>query len=84
MASLYDQLDNDKYEIRILTLEPGLLGSTIRCTLEIQSLVQASNYSALSYCWGDEHVTKDIVVNDMPTPITARATKSIARQHFCI
>ena len=71
MPVLYEQLDNDKYEIRIISLEPGLLGSIIRCTLETKSLVQPSEYSALSYCWGDESGTRDIVVNDIPTTITA-------------
>jgi len=77
--SLYRPLDGAKYEIRILEIEidssegndeqpPG--SGTLLCHLKHESLVQITEYHALSYCWGDHTVTKDINVDGIMTPIT--------------
>jgi hypothetical protein len=71
MAALHTALDIESHEIRILWIYPGQEGSTIRCRLQKESLVEATSYAALSYCWGDTNNTTNIVVNNAITPVTA-------------
>jgi hypothetical protein len=53
----------EKSEIRLLSLLPGRYNEDIRCTLKKVSLDDNPEYEALSYVWGDEHITKFILLD---------------------
>jgi hypothetical protein len=70
MASqLYQTLDNQSRQIRILMLLPGLEPSTIHCRLEKVSLDEAPQYQAISYAWGDPKDTQSARVGSMEIKI---------------
>jgi hypothetical protein len=75
----YKRLDYTIQEIRILKLVEGGDSSIIRCTLEHTSLVDPGEYTALSYCWGDSTITKDIVVNDCTVPVTTNLYSALKK-----
>lgn len=77
---LYEPLNANLYEFRILRIIPDPDDSPIRCLLTKASLIEQdimATYIALSYCWGDPNVTEDITVNAVPTPITVSLHNSI-------
>jgi hypothetical protein len=77
MSLLYEPLDVESYEVRILCLHPDPPGSIIRCTLQKQSLFHLPTYTALSYCWGDELTQRDIIVNNIRTPVTVNLEEAL-------
>ncbi len=60
---LYQPLDQDLREIRVLTILPGDYKAPIECTLEKVPLFEADEYEALSYTWGDPKITTEIFIN---------------------
>ena len=54
----------------MLLLVPENVDTTVRCKIEKHSLVSPPRYVALSYCWGDENVRKNIVVNNITVSVT--------------
>lgn len=79
MAAIYDPLNIESYEIRILNLRPGPLGSKIECFLEKESLVDSTTYAALSYCWGDPTETREIFVNHAAKQVTTSLEHALQR-----
>jgi hypothetical protein len=67
---IYEPLDLDDLEIRLLTLLPRNTGYGVYCTLEKISLIDPGPYIALSYCWGDASDTIPITVNDVKVGVT--------------
>ena len=61
----------------MLTLLPESSKSLIRCTLGKTNLIGPAEYAALSYCWGDPNDTVEILVNDVPTPVTANLADAL-------
>jgi hypothetical protein len=61
MASLYqyEPLSHDD-ETRLLHLEPGSGDDDIRFTLRPVRLGDKPSYEAISYCWGDARVTREV------------------------
>ncbi|KAH7094642.1 heterokaryon incompatibility protein-domain-containing protein [Paraphoma chrysanthemicola] len=49
--------------IRILTLDPGKMGSIITSRIQEASLLEPSPYNALSYCWGQEPAIQHILID---------------------
>lgn len=60
-------------DIRFLKVEPGELGSPIKCQLYQLPLTEDEHvdFFALSYVWGDPTVTKPITLNGEPFEVTA-------------
>lgn len=56
--------------IRLLRLSPGDSSKPIRCSLHYHSLQNENKYEALSYCWGNPAITKQILVDNAPLEIT--------------
>ncbi|KAE9363355.1 hypothetical protein N431DRAFT_141531 [Stipitochalara longipes BDJ] len=77
--TLYDPLDIDRYEIRVLTLLAGALGSIVRCHLQKTTLINTIEYSAVSYCWGDPALTKKIMVNDIEVLVTISLADALSQ-----
>ncbi|KAH8789018.1 heterokaryon incompatibility protein-domain-containing protein [Hyaloscypha sp. PMI_1271] len=75
--SIYEPLDIEIYEIRILTILPGQPGSVVECTLRKTSLIDSVKYVALSYCWGDESITTEILVNNIVTSVTSNLADAL-------
>lgn len=69
---IYKPLDNQRQEIRLLTLHPSSDGDEgIRCTLSHLAINPSSPsgipaYEALSYVWGEPDFTECITLNDHP------------------
>lgn len=80
MALNYESLDVDSYEIRILTILPGLPASIVSCTMQRTSLISPIKYAALSYCWGDDSITTDILVNGVKIGVTVNLADAL--QHL--
>lgn len=57
--TLYQPITQDK-EIRLLALEPGAAGDELKCHLINVQLSWRTTYEALSYCWGDPTVTRQL------------------------
>jgi hypothetical protein len=71
MASIYQPINTEQYEIRLLHIEfTKNDGDAISATLVNASLLESPKYSALSYCWGDEDTTVEAFINGIRTPIT--------------
>jgi hypothetical protein len=72
MASfVYETLDRDSQEIRLVTILPAARCSTpIECTIRKVSLKDAPTYTALSYAWGDPGVTTPVLVNGVEFQVT--------------
>ena len=80
MALDYEPLDVDSYEIRMLTILPDSPTAIVRCTMQRTNLISPIKYAALSYCWGDETITTDILVNGTMTRVTVNLADAL--QHL--
>jgi hypothetical protein len=65
----YTALDTDVNEIRLLTLLPNDEAGRVCCTLKHVSLINPPEYVALSYCWGDASITKEIMIDGVPVQV---------------
>jgi len=66
----YQTLDPDLNEIRLMTILPNGERSLVNCTFEHASLINPPEFCALSYCWGDPAVTREILINGKSCQIT--------------
>jgi Heterokaryon incompatibility protein (HET) len=77
MAPLsYERLDAGNSEIRLLKFRQGDDGE-ICCSLTKHYLASAPEYLALSYVWGDPHVTKNITVDGMTFAATTNLVAAL-------
>ena len=80
MATYYEPLDVDFYEIRMLSILPATTpDAVVKCTLEKTSLLAPPKYVALSYCWGDPDFTTTIFVNDIEVNVTVNLADALQR-----
>ncbi|KAJ8126181.1 hypothetical protein O1611_g7460 [Lasiodiplodia mahajangana] len=71
MAGVYQELDPEKQEIRLLHLFPAInLESSIRCRLIQVPLADHPKYECLSYVWGNHNFTVAIELNEQEHFIT--------------
>ncbi|OBT61694.1 hypothetical protein VE03_09406 [Pseudogymnoascus sp. 23342-1-I1] len=67
----YSPLDESRNEIRLVVILPSNDDDeTISCKIQNVSLNEQPEYAALSYVWGDQAITKDIIVNGLPFAAT--------------
>ncbi|KAJ4017678.1 hypothetical protein NW752_001587 [Fusarium irregulare] len=76
---LYQPLDSQLEEFRILQVLPGSEGDPIRCTLHTTPLTEKSDYEALSYNWGDPQVCRVIEVDGMAKDVTVNLFNALRR-----
>jgi len=69
-ASLYQALDVETYQIRVLTIRSESSKSILECSMSTETLINPIEFTALSYCWGDPKITTAILVNDIETQVT--------------
>jgi hypothetical protein len=73
--AIYTPLNGLETLFRLVSILPSpSFESEIQCTLITTPIDPAPSYEALSYCWGDFHVTENIIVSNHPF----NATKSLA------
>jgi hypothetical protein len=71
-AFIYDALDSDTDEIRLIELQPcdpDQADTQIDCTLIIAKLSDHLKYEALSYMWGSLDNSRVITVNGRPVAV---------------
>lgn len=76
---IYQSLDSQRQEIRILRLLPGNEDDPICCTLHTITLDETSNYEALSYNWGDPQICRAIEVDGMVKDVTVNLFNALRR-----
>jgi hypothetical protein len=76
--SIYDALNSEEREIRVLEFVPSWTGE-IRCRLHTVSLKSGPRFSALSYVWGDQNVTERIIVNGKYIRVTTNLAAALRR-----
>ena len=81
---LYKPLGEGRREIRVVTLVSDVLRPErgLRCKFRIFQLcdqLTALRYTALSYVWGSEGATEEIVVNDIPIRIRRNLYQALCR-----
>ena len=83
MASLlYQHLDSQRQEIRLLQIDPSLdFLASIKCRLFTASLAEVPppSYKALSYVWGDPKVTAEIFINGVGRQVTINLVSALHR-----
>ncbi len=71
---LYRTLDFVMFEFRPLILHHNVAdeaGQPLICaSLQHASLVEPPAYRALSYCWGDSHITQTIILDGQKVQVT--------------
>lgn len=76
MAYPYERLDFSRFETRLLYIAPvdsgRPQGEPVSCWLDTISLIEAPQYSALSYCWGDPQFTTPIKVAGHAVRVTVK------------
>src|SRR5450432_2237374 len=73
----YRPLVTDRSEIRLLMLLPYEENTTVRCSLEHVSLINPPEYCALSYCWGDPTITKEVIINGNLVQVTTNLESAL-------
>jgi hypothetical protein len=76
-ATIYEPIDSERYEARVISLEPGDDESPIRGTLTKISLLEVPRYHALSYCWGGQATETGAVFNGVQTAITRNLDQAL-------
>lgn len=66
----YEPLNSTRKEIRSLILQPLTSGNGLQCTTSTISLLESSEFEALSYVSGDASIQETITFNDVPTQVT--------------
>lgn len=64
---MYQALDKEKKEIRLLRLRAGQGDEPLRCALQ-QAFLNSSplpRYRTISYCWGDPKARKSVILNGL-------------------
>ncbi|KAF5010254.1 hypothetical protein FDECE_3572 [Fusarium decemcellulare] len=77
-----DYFTLDERQVRILILEPGRYGDQLVCELATVELGDDPEFEALSYCWGDKHDVRHIIVNGHPWTITKNLHSALQRLRF--
>ena len=68
-GTTYKSLDKSRQEIRLLTLHAGITTSPIALTLEHTNTHDAGDYAALSYCWGTDSETENVLLDGQAVSI---------------
>ena len=71
----YDSLDESRREIRVLRLRRRTLRSELRCEFVKASVDNPPPFDAISYTWGGEKPTENIIVDGCRLPVTPSVFK---------
>ncbi|KAK2132389.1 hypothetical protein NOF04DRAFT_1366153 [Fusarium oxysporum II5] len=76
---VYQPLNKDQREIRLLEILPNPPDGKVNCKLHIVLLTPDLYYTCISYVWGDPNVTEEIIVDGVPRRVTV--TLATALRH---
>lgn len=76
-GTIYRSLTQDR-EIRLLIIEPGAPGEELNCHLVHAQLSWKTKYEALSYCWGDGALKRQISCSHRNIDITANLYNALS------
>jgi hypothetical protein len=79
MTALYEPLDSSKRQIRVLRIST-VPSTAIHCELEVASLDDEPDFTALSYCWGPALHPVNIIVNGHNISVTQNLAAAL--KHF--
>ncbi|KAK4149546.1 heterokaryon incompatibility protein-domain-containing protein [Chaetomidium leptoderma] len=75
---MYEPLDPIRREVRLLQLIGGSDDGPIQCSLRTVSLDETDlEFATLSYVWGDESITRDVLVEGHPRAVTANLESAL-------
>ena len=85
--SLYQPLDNARFEVRLLEISTETVAEDTPLSFRLlsASLVVSPEYHAVSYCWGDPNLTETININGKSIRVTVNleaALRGILRHGF--
>ncbi|KAF4340186.1 heterokaryon incompatibility het-6 [Fusarium beomiforme] len=69
-SPLYQPLNKNEREIRLLEILPNTPDGKVNCKLHTVLLTPDLYYACLSYVWGDPTVTEQIIVDGIPRQVT--------------
>ena len=78
-SCLYNGLNREKKQIRLLLVLPGEFKDPICCNLLVAHLDEKPYYKALSYVWGDPSKRLPIFVNGQEHEITTNLYRALRR-----
>ncbi|KAJ3454430.1 hypothetical protein MRS44_018324 [Fusarium solani] len=78
-SSVYQQLELNRRQIRILHLLPGNRRDPVHCVLHTAFLDDEPSYEALSYAWGDPLDRRPIMLNGKTTGVTLNLYNAFRR-----
>lgn len=76
---LYDSIDSSESEIRLIELDQS--GPAPKWKLSTVSLKENRAFTALSYMWGDPHITENITLNDRNFAVTTNLAAALGYVH---
>lgn len=62
-SKIYQRLNVELRQIRLLTIQPGEFNDELQCFLNVASLSDTCSYETISYTWGDVRHRSSFVVN---------------------
>jgi hypothetical protein len=65
----YKPLVDPDFPIRVLQIEPGDISESLSCTLVNYIDATERGWTCLSYTWGTEPPTKEIIINGSSFPV---------------
>jgi hypothetical protein len=77
---VYEPLDLEQSQIRLLKLFPGNSRQRVECASFTASLEEKGlTYEALSYTWGSKHTTDTILLDEKPFLVTSNLNDALRR-----
>ncbi|KAJ4256787.1 hypothetical protein NW762_008883 [Fusarium torreyae] len=75
--SLYQPLNTNRHEIRLLEILSESPNDKVECKLHTVPLTPETYYVCLSYVWGDPSVTEEITVDGFPRQVTVNLATAL-------
>jgi hypothetical protein len=80
--SLYQPIDSENGDIRVVELVPGRYDDPIQLLLRTENLNKSAQYEALSYAWGTDVSSRRALVDGYPVPVTESLDLGLRRLRY--
>ncbi|KAI1017035.1 hypothetical protein LB504_007050 [Fusarium proliferatum] len=83
---LYQPLNKDKREIRLLEILPNTPDDKVNCKLHTVLLTPDLYYTCIAYAWGDPKITEEIIVDGVPRQVTVTLATALrhVKKHWTV
>jgi hypothetical protein len=78
-AHVYEPIDSENGEIRLVELLPGCYDDVIRLNLHVKNLSDKPSYEALSYAWGTIRSSNLAIINGCPVRVQESLDSGLRR-----